>query len=87
MMISCRQIRLFRTETEFYIPAKEEVADDPVYQFRPTILWQDFVFIDESGTVKIKYPNNLVKGTALVFVNGISFSNLMGSGRYSYKVR
>jgi hypothetical protein len=82
-----QQVRLFRTETEFYIPAKEEVAIDPVYQFRPTILWQDYVFIDESGTVKIKYPNNLVKGTALVFVNGISLTNLIGSAGFRYEIK
>jgi len=82
-----QQIRLFRTETEFYIPAKEEAATDPKFQFRPTILWQDLVFIDESGKVKIRYPNNLVKGTALVFVNGISFTNLIGSGRFSYEIK
>jgi hypothetical protein len=82
-----QQVRLFRTETEFYIPPKEKVENDPASQFRPTILWQDYVFIDESGTVKIKYPNNLVRGTALVFVNGISFTNLIGSDRFSYEVK
>jgi hypothetical protein len=82
-----QQVRLFRTETEFYIPAKEEVAIDPQYQFRPTILWQDYVFIDESGTVKIKYPNNLLKGTALVFINGISHTNLIGSAKIRYVVK
>jgi hypothetical protein len=82
-----RQVRLFRTETEYYIPAKEDVAIMPELQFRPTILWQDNVIIDESGTITIRYPNNMVNGNAIVFVNGISFTNLLGSARYSYKVK
>jgi len=81
-----KQIRLFRTETEFYIPAKEQVVNDPSYQFRSTILWQDRVIVDSTGTVKIRYPNNMVKGTALVFVNGISVANLPGSASFRYVV-
>ena len=77
----------FAQKPNIYIPSKEEVAIDPEYQFRPTILWKDLIFIDESGTVKIKYPNNLVKGTAFVIVNGISVTNLIGSVNYSYKVQ
>ena len=82
-----KQVRLFRTEIEYYIPTKEEVAFMPDFQSRPTILWKDDVYIDESGPVRIKYPNNLVKGKAIIIVNGISFTNLIGSKRYSYKVK
>jgi hypothetical protein len=82
-----KYIRLFRSEVEFYVPTKEEVALIPEYQFRSTILWKDDLFIDESGQVKIKYPNNLVKGTAMIIVNGTSFSNLVGSNRFSYKIK
>jgi hypothetical protein len=82
-----KQVRLFRTETEYYIPTKEEVYTKPELQFRPTILWKSDVFIDESGPIKIKYPNNLAKGTAMVFVNGISLTNLIGSDRSSYRVK
>jgi hypothetical protein len=82
-----KQIRLFRTEIEYYIPTKEEVAFKPEFQSRPTILWKDDVFIDESVPFKIQYPNNLVKGNAIIIVNGISFTNLIGSKRYSYKVK
>jgi hypothetical protein len=81
-----KQVRLFRTETEYYIPTKEEVAHLPEFRFRPTILWKSDLFIDETGTVKIKYPNNFAKGSVMVIVNGISFSNLAGSERYTYKV-
>jgi hypothetical protein len=59
----------------------------PEFQFRPTVLWASNVYSDGTGPVKIKYPNNLVKGTAMVFVNGISFTNMVGSGRYSYKIK
>jgi hypothetical protein len=82
-----KQVRLFRTEIEYYIPTKEEVALMPEFQFRPTVLWKNEVFIDESGSVKIKYPNNLAKGTVMVSVNGTSFTNLVGSNRYIYKVK
>jgi len=62
------------------------VAHLPELRFRPTILWKSDLLIDETGTVKIKYPNNLAKGNVMVIVNGISFSNLPGSKRYTYKV-
>jgi hypothetical protein len=45
------------------------------------------LLIDGTGPVKIKYPNNLVRGTAMIFVNGFSFSNQVGSSRCSYKVQ
>jgi alpha-2-macroglobulin-like protein len=82
-----KQVRLFRTETEYYTPTKKEIALIPEYQFRPTILWKNDVFIDSTGSVKLKYPNNLVKGTAIILVNGVSFTKLIGSNRYSYKVK
>jgi len=82
-----KRVRLFRTDIEYYIPTKEEAALMPEFLFRPTILWENAVFIDGSGPVSITYPNNLVKGTAMVFVNGISSTNMVGSNRYSYKVK
>ena len=82
-----KEIKLFRTETTYYIPTKEEIAQLPGYKFRPTILWKADLLIDGTGPVKIRYPNNLVKGTAMVFVNGFSFSNQVGSKRCSYKVQ
>ncbi|MBK8882560.1 MAG: hypothetical protein IPN67_09335 [Bacteroidales bacterium] len=82
-----KEVRLFRTETEFYIPTKEEISLIPEYKLRPTILWKADLMIDGTGPVKIKCPNNLVRGTAMVFVNGFSFSNQVGSNRCSYKVQ
>jgi hypothetical protein len=80
-------IRVFRTEVEYYIPTKEEVDLVPEYKFRSVVLWKDDVLIDGSGPAKIRYPNNLVKGTVMVIVNGVSFTNLIGSNRKSYNVK
>ncbi len=80
-----KQVRLFRTENEFYIPTKEETAPDQKYQFRSTLLWKGHVVVDDSGKITIKYPNNLIRGTAIIIVNGISISNLIGSETYTSK--
>jgi hypothetical protein len=82
-----KRIRIFRTEVEYNIPSKEEVELNPVYQIRPTLLWESDVYLDGTGPVEIKYPNNIGKGTVLVFVNCVSFTNLVGTNRYSYKVK
>ena len=84
---SFEPIRIFRSEVEFYIPAKEDVELNPEYQFRSTLLWKSDVFLDGSGPVKIKYPNNMGKGKVIVFVNGVSLNNLVGSGRGGYSIR
>jgi len=80
-------IRIFRSEVEFYIPKVELVKLIPEYQSRPTILWKSEVISDGSGVIRIKYPNNFNKGTVMVMINGASFTNLTGSGSYSYKVK
>ncbi len=82
-----KQIKLFRSEVEYYIPTKEQVELVPEYQFRPTLLWKSDVYLDGSGPIKFKYPNNMGTGTAMVFVNGVSLTNLVGSNRFSYKVK
>jgi hypothetical protein len=82
-----KYIRLFRSEVEFYIPTKKEVELIPEFKFRPTILWKDNVYIDGSGPVKFKYPNNLGNGTVMIFVNGVSFTNLIGSNRSGYTIK
>jgi hypothetical protein len=82
-----KEVRLFRTETEFYIPTKEEVLIDPDYRFRSTILWKDNVQVDSTGTITLKYPNNLSGGTAIITVNGVSMNNMPGSGRLSYVIK
>jgi hypothetical protein len=82
-----KQIRVFRTEVEYYIPSKEQVEIVPEYQFRPTLLWKSDVYLDGTGPVNFKYPNNMGKGSVIVFVNGVSLTNLVGSGLYRYTVK
>jgi hypothetical protein len=81
-----RAFKLFRTEIEYYNPTKEEVDTIPILQHRPTILWMNDVFIDEKEPVKISFPNNLIKGTVLIFINGASLTNQIGSSSYKYKI-
>lgn len=80
-------VRLFRTEVEYYIPTKEQSELVPEYQFRPTLLWKSDVYLDGSGPVKLRYPNNMKNGSVMIFVNGVSFTNLIGSGEYNYSVK
>jgi hypothetical protein len=54
-----KQVRIFRSEVEYYIPTKEQVEIVPEYQFRPTLLWKSDVYLDGSGPVLFKYPNNM----------------------------
>ena len=82
-----KYIRLFRSEVEYYIPTKEQVESVPEYQFRPTLLWKSDVYLDGSGPVKLSYPDNIGNGTAMIFVNGVSMTNLIGSERGSYSVK
>jgi hypothetical protein len=82
-----RPVSLFRTEIEYYIPAKEAADTIPGLKHRPTILWMNEVFIDGDEPVKIRYPNNKIKGTAFVIVNGVSYTNSIGSGNFRYKIR
>ncbi|MBK9391154.1 MAG: TonB-dependent receptor plug domain-containing protein [Bacteroidetes bacterium] len=82
-----KQVRIFRSEVEYYTPTKEQVEIVPEYQFRPTLLWKSDVYLDGSGPVLFKYPNNMGKGTVLIFVNGVSMTNLVGSGKGSYNIR
>ncbi|MBN2814800.1 MAG: carboxypeptidase-like regulatory domain-containing protein [Bacteroidales bacterium] len=79
-----KPVRLFRTEIEYYIPTREEIQAIPEFQNRPTLYWKNEVFLDGTGPVTIRYPNNIVRGTAMVIVNGVSFSNCIGSKRYRY---
>jgi TonB-dependent SusC/RagA subfamily outer membrane receptor len=79
--------RLFRTEVEYYIPSKEQIKVVPDYQFRPTLLWKSDIYLDGSGPVKFKYPDNLRNGTVLIFVNGVSLTNLVGSDSFSYTIK
>lgn len=82
-----KQVRIFRTEVEFYIPTKEEIELIPEYKSRRTLLWKSDVYLDGSGPVKMRYPNFYSKGKVQVTVNGASFTNLIGSESCTYEVR
>jgi hypothetical protein len=82
-----KEVRIFRSDVEYYIPTKEQIESVPEYHFRPTLLWKSDVYLDGSGPLKFRYPDNKGKGTVMIFVNGVSFTNLIGSERYSYHVR
>jgi len=82
-----KQVRIFRSEVEYYMPTKEQVEIVPEYQFRPTLLWKSDVYLDGSGPILFKYPDNMGKGTVMIFVNGVSMTNLVGSGRGSYYIK
>ena len=82
-----KPIRIFRSEVEYYTPTKEEIAVIPEFHYRPTLLWKNEVILNGTDPVKIRYPNNMVKGTVMVIVNGVSFTNVPGSNSYKYKIR
>ena len=84
---SFEPVRIFRSEVEYYIPTKEQVESVPEYQFRSTLLWKSDIFLDGSGPVKIRYPNNMGNSRVMIFVNGVSMTNQVGSGRGSYSIR
>jgi hypothetical protein len=80
-----RPVRLFRSEIEFYIPSREDTDTTSVPQCYPTILWESEIFLDGEGPVRIPIPENTMKRTSLVFVNGVSFTNNIGSDSYKIK--
>jgi len=82
-----RPVRIFRTEIEYYVPTKEEVAYKPELQGRSTILWKNEILLDGKGPAKIKYPNNINPGTVMVTVNGVSITNNVGSKSFKYFVK
>jgi hypothetical protein len=82
-----KQIRIFRSEAEFYIPTKEEISSNPENFLRTTLLWKTEIVTDGSNPIKLKFPNNKSKGSVIVCVNGVSFTNCVGSAKMIYKVR
>jgi hypothetical protein len=82
-----KPVSLFRSEIEYYTPTKEEIDRVPGLQHRSTILWMNEVFIDGDEPVKIRYPNSKTKGTAFVIVNGVSYTNSVGSGSFRFRIK
>jgi len=79
-------ISIYRPYIEFYNPTKAEIAIDPLLQTRPTIFWDPEIYFDGKTPVKISYTNLNHHGSVLITINGVSFNNLVGTGRASYQV-
>ena len=81
-----KPIRLFRKEVEFYSPTDKELTKEVESQFHPTISW-DKIFLDGKGPFKLKFPINKIGETSVVFINGVSISNLVGSESHSFNTK
>ena len=79
-------ISIYRPYIEFYNPTKSEISVDPMLQTRPTIFWDPEISFSSKEAVKIKYTNLNHHGPVLITINGVSFNNLVGTGRASYQV-
>lgn len=80
-------IDIYRKTIEYYNPTKLDNDADPIIQNRATILWESEVYFDGEEPVKIKYTNLNHNGPVVININGVSVSNLIGSGRASYLVQ
>ena len=79
-------ISIYRPYIEFYNPAKADIDIDPGLQTRPTIFWDPEISFNGKAPVKIKYTNLKHHGPVIITTNGVSFNNLVGTGRASYQV-
>ncbi|MFN8241258.1 MAG: hypothetical protein U0X39_10995 [Bacteroidales bacterium] len=81
-----KPVRIYRSEIEFYIPAREEYLLNPEYQNRRTLLWKKEIVLDGSGPVSVKFPLNNTKGKIMITVNGVSVNNIPGSASKTLSV-
>lgn len=82
-----RPIRIFRSEIEYYVHAKEQVQLVAEYKNRPTLFWENELILDGSGPVKIRYPNNMAKGTIMVIINGVTINNVPFASDFKYSIK
>jgi hypothetical protein len=80
-------IELYRPTIEFYNPTMVERDSIPIYQNRETIFWEPEVYFDGKEPLKIKYSNLKHNGPVIITINGVSDTNLMGTGRSTYMVQ
>jgi hypothetical protein len=80
-------ISLYRSTKEFYIPTKFEIENDPIFQNRSTIFWAPETYFNSSQPIKIKYTNPNQAGSVLIRINGVSTTNLIGTGSSSYRIK
>lgn len=79
-------ISIYRAEKEFYQPTKFDTEYNPVVQSRSTIFWKSEVYFNGKEPVKIKYNNLKHNGPVIITINGVSYNNLVGTGRADYIV-
>jgi hypothetical protein len=79
--------QIYRPIIEFYNPTKAEADTNPIVQNRPTLYWNPEIYFDSKAPVKLKYPNLSKGGSVMITINGVSFSNLSGTGKAGYQVR
>jgi len=80
-------IQIYRPTIEFYNPTKAEADTNPIVQNRSTLYWNPEIYFDSKAPVKLNYPNLSKGGSVMITINGVSFSNLSGTGKAGYQVR
>jgi hypothetical protein len=80
-------VNIYRSAIEFYNPNKFDFDNDPVIQKKSTYYWNPEVYFNGKEPVKIKYLNLKHRGPVMITINGVSFNNLVGTGRASYQVK
>jgi len=80
-------ISIYRPRVECYNPTRQDLDQDPLLQRRATLLWQSEIYFGGNAPVKIKIPNLNHTGPVVITINGVSVTNLIGSGRASYQLK
>lgn len=80
-------IEIYRPFVEFYRPTKRGDDINPIIQNRATVFWESEVYFDGKEPVKIKYSNLKRRGPVSITINGVSFTDLMGTGKASYLIQ
>lgn len=79
-------VSIYRSNIEFYNPAKFEAENNPVFKRRSTIFWKSDIYFNGKDPVKIKYTNLKHQGPVIITVNGASVNNMVGNGKAGYVV-
>ena len=79
-------IDIYRANKEFYCPTRFDINNDPAFMSRSTFYWAPQVYFKGMDPVKIRYNNLKHYGPVIITVNGVSFNNLVGTGRAGYLI-
>lgn len=79
-------INIYRSNKEFYTPAKLENENDPVFRNYSTVYWNSEVYLDGENPAKIRFSNLRRTGPVRITINGVSAHDLIGSASASYIV-